>query len=79
MVILVNDVRQDISANELKALVEQYHPVKEIGALGKRRDQRDWRVDIGEADREVANFVTERLNGRYWHGCLLSSYCPLYQ
>lgn len=79
MVILVNDVHRDISANELKALVEQYHPVAKIDALTEYQDHKDWRVDIGETDREVANFVTDRLNGRYWNGCLLNSYCPLYQ
>ncbi|HIE54080.1 MAG TPA: hypothetical protein EYP90_02670 [Chromatiaceae bacterium] len=79
MVILVNDVDRGVSAGELKALVEQYHPIEKIDAFTEHHDHRDWRVDIGETDREVANFVTDRLNGYYWRGSLLNAYCPLYQ
>jgi len=79
MVILVNDLPHEVSAREVKELVEHYYPVRGVDALGQRRRGVDWRVDLGDADREVANFVTEHLNGRYWKGCCLNAYCPLYQ
>ena len=79
MVILLNDMPKEVSANELRELVEQYHPVEEVDTLQKRRKGVDWRVNLGKTDREVANFVTDHLNRRYWRGCFINAYCPLYQ
>jgi hypothetical protein len=79
MVILMNDLPKEVSAQELRELVERYYPVKEVNTLQERRRGVDWRVDLGNTDREVANFVTEHLNGHYWRGCYLNAYCPLYQ
>ena len=79
MVILMNDLPRDVSADEVKALVENYYPVKGVESLSQRRHGVDWKVDLGDTDREVANFVADHLNGHYWKGCQLNAYCPLYQ
>ncbi len=79
MVILMNELPKEVSAHELKELVERYHPVEAVETLQERRKGVDWRVDLGKADREVANFVTEHLNRHYWRGCYINAYCPLYQ
>ncbi len=79
MVILMNDLPFDVTADEVKALVEHFHPVRKVDTLAKRRKGVDWKVDLGDTDREVANFVTDHLRGRYWKGRCVDAYCPLYQ
>ncbi len=79
MVILMSDLPREVSAHDIKLLVEKYHPVRKVESLVRRNRGTDWKVDLGETDREVANFVTEHLQGRYWKGCYINAYCPLYQ
>jgi hypothetical protein len=79
MVILMNDMPHDVTADEVKSLVEHYHPVRAVDTVVKRRKGVDWKVDLGQADREVANFVIDHLKGRFWKGHCVDAYCPLYQ
>ncbi len=79
MVILMNDLPRQISARDVKELVEHYHPVRRVDTLAEREKRVDWKVDLGETDREIANFITDRLHGKYWKGCYINAYCPLYQ
>ncbi len=80
MVILMNDLPRDVTGPDVKKLVERYHPVQSVGSLPARPcGLVDWRVDLGQTDREVANFVVDHLKGRFWKGRALNAYCPLYQ
>ncbi len=79
MVILMNDLPREVSEEEVRRLVEHYHPVKAVEVLKERPRAVDWRVDLGDTDREVANFVIDHLHGLYWNGRHLYPYCPLYQ
>ena len=79
MVILMNDLPREVSAREVKELVENYHPVESVDTLREGDRSVDWRIDLGQTDREVANFVTDHLKGAYWRGCHVNAYCPLYQ
>ncbi len=80
MVILLSELPDTVKKKELRKLVEQYHPVKKVKPCAEYNGKCiEWRVELGDADREVANFVTEKLNGAYWRGRQVNAYCPLFQ
>lgn len=81
MVILLSDVPDGVEKNTLQQLVEQYYPVNRVAPSGLDGDgkPRGWVVELGDADREVANFVTEKLDGSWWQGYHVNAYCPLFQ
>ncbi|WP_456444356.1 RNA recognition motif domain-containing protein [Thiolapillus sp.] len=80
MVILLSDLPDKVKKKELKQLVEQYHPVRQVVPCAEYEGKCvEWRVELGDADREVANYVTDKLNGYYWKGCHLNAYCPIFQ
>ena len=81
MVILLNDIPEEISKEEVQELIQRYHPVEEVDVI--REDQnhkcKEWKVELGKVDREVANYVIEHLKGHHWNGCRVNAYCPLFQ
>lgn len=79
IVIFMNDLPDTVLDTGIRELVELYHPAVEIDEVRKRQQGADWKVDLGQADREIANFVTGQLNRRYWRGSFISAYCPLFQ
>ena len=81
MVILLSDLPDEIEVESLFDLVNQYYPVHKIEPCGPdcKGHPPEWKIELGDADREVANFVTEKLNGSYWKGCHVNAYCPVFQ
>ncbi len=81
MVILLSDLPERVEKHSLQELVEQYHPVNAVEPYGPDFDGKpvEWKIELGDTDREVANFVTDKLNGSYWQGCHVNAYCPLFQ
>lgn len=81
MVILLSDLPERVEKHRLRELVEQYHPIDAVEPCGPECDGKpvEWKIQLGDTDREVANFVTDKLNRSYWQGCHLNAYCPLFQ
>jgi hypothetical protein len=81
MVILLSDLPDEIEQSSLRKLVEQYYPVNTVEPCGPDCGGRpvEWKIELGDADREVANFVTDKINGSYWQGWQVNAYCPLFQ
>ncbi|HID44339.1 MAG TPA: hypothetical protein EYP34_01115 [Chromatiaceae bacterium] len=81
MVILLSDIPEEVEPGSLMELVNQYYPISRIEPCGpecKGRPQ-EWKIELGDADREVANFITEKINGSYLQGHQVNAYCPVFQ
>ncbi len=81
MVILLSDIPEAVSKDDIRELVQQYHPTEEVDVLreNQRHQCREWKVELGKVDREVANYVIDHIKGHHWHGCAVNAYCPLFQ
>ncbi len=81
MVILLSDLPEEVEQSSLRTMVEQYYPVSKVEPCGPECAGKpvEWKIELGNADREVANFVTDKINGSYWQGYHVNAYCPLFQ
>ncbi|WP_457667964.1 hypothetical protein [Thiolapillus sp.] len=81
MVILLSDLPEEVEPGSLMEMLNEYYPIHKVEPCGPDCKGRplEWKVELGNADREVANFVTDKINGAYWKGHHVNAYCPIFQ